>query len=128
MDTSRQRKEEMIPLREPDRDSDDSALTKTPTRRILLKFILLLLVIVILVAIIFCGGLLTGYNLFSDSSQCATSTAVASSRTWNWGESVRTTGGDDVSVLYWLDTELKGLNIKDNLRLDICRLIGNTCI
>lgn len=115
MDTGNHRKEEMIPLTEQDRNSDDE--TPTSTARILFKFFCILFVILILVSLIFCGGLLTGYSIFSTSDQ-RESPSFPSART-NWGESVDGAEGEAVSVLRWLDTELKGINIKENLRLEI---------
>ena len=115
MNADRYQREEMIPLREQDRDSDDDpSLSKTSTASILFKFFCLLFVIVILVSLIFCGGLLTGYSIFNTSSH--RETPADSPAATNWGGSVDREG-EEVSVLHWLDTEMKGINIKENLRL-----------
>ena len=73
----------------------------------------LVVILALLIGIGFVAGLLAGKVIYSASPETNSSSNCSSYS--RWGADV-TVGGKTVSVLEWLDTELKPSNIRGNLR------------
>ena len=115
------RREEMIPLRDEQDGASSYGGAKSPsTSRDLLKFACTLLIVAFLVVVIFSGGLFTGYSALCTRRRALCPSENAASASENLGQYV-----DDVSVLQWLDGELKPGNIKENLRFSWLCLYNN---
>ena len=100
----------------------DGSKSKSKSR--IVRTVILLLLSLLLLGVGFGVGFLTGARVFHEKESVAHNSDQRV--TPDWGETVDVSG-KAVSVLQWLDSELKPDNIKENLRYSLLQQVEYFC-
>lgn len=120
---NRRRQDEIIPLKSEESDDDEKS-PRHPSGRLrrsgsgAYHFFCAVFVIAFSLAVVFVGGLFTGYGAICSRVICRTPCVCNNATGPNWGGRAKL-NGKKVSILQVLDKELKPENVKKYLRFGL---------